>query len=83
MVMRSPLFLGLARPPKYLGLPVDYLAVLMVATLVPFVALDSAWILAAGGVAYPVLWVLADREPRFFELLRVSRRMVRGHEHAA
>ena len=28
MAERSPLFLGLARPPKYLGLPVGYLVVL-------------------------------------------------------
>lgn len=80
---RSPLFLGLARPPKYLGLPVDYLAVLMMGTLLPFIALKSLWILALGAVVYPALWMLADREPRFFEVLRVSHGSVRGMRHGA
>ena len=83
MSERSPLFLGLARPPKYLGLPVGYLVVLMVGTMVPFVLLKSLWILAAGAVVYPALWVLADREPRFFEILRVSHGSVRGMRHGA
>ena len=83
MAERSPLFLGLTRPPKYFGLPVDYLAVLMVGTLVPFIALKSMWTLALGAVLYPALWVLADREPRFFEVLQVRCGSVRGMAHAA
>ena len=82
MAERSPLFLGLSRPPKYLGLPVDHLATLMMGTLLPFVVLDSPWVLAVGAAAYPVLWVLADREPHFFQLLQVSRGTVRGTRHA-
>ena len=83
MLERSPVFLGLSRPPKYLGLPVDYLAVLMMATLLPYVVLDSLRVLAMGALAYPILWVLADRELRFFEVLQVSCGSVRGMRHAA
>lgn len=82
MTRRSPVFLGLARPPKFLGLPTDYLAVLMVGTLLPFVATKSLWFLGAGAVIYPILWVLADREPHFFQLWRSSR-LVHGRDHAA
>ena len=37
MAERSPLFLGLARPPKYLGLPVGYLVVLATGVVLPFI----------------------------------------------
>ena len=83
MTMRSPVFLGLARPPKYLGLPIGYLVVLVVGTVIPFVLTKAMWVLLLGGVLYLPLWFLADREPRYFEILRVSHGTVRGTEHAA
>ena len=49
MTLRSPVFLGLARPPKYLGLPIGYLVVLVVGTVIPFVLTKAMWVLAAGG----------------------------------
>ncbi|MDA1044310.1 MAG: VirB3 family type IV secretion system protein, partial [Verrucomicrobia bacterium] len=37
MPERSHLFLGLTRPPKYLGLPVGYLTVLCMGVVLPFI----------------------------------------------
>ena len=83
MLDRSPLFLGLARPPKYLGLPIGYLVMLVVGTVLPFVMTKAVWVLALGAALYLPLWFLADREPRFFDILRVSHGTVRGTAHAA
>ena len=72
MTERSPLFLGLARPPKYLGLPVGYLVVLAMGVVLPFIWTKSLVFFLIGIIAYPVLWFVADKEPHFFEVLRVS-----------
>ena len=77
MAERSPLFLGLARPPKYLGLPVGYLVVLATGVVLPFIWTKSMVFFLIGLVAYPILWFVADREPHFFEVLRVSYGSVR------
>lgn len=77
MTERTPLFLGLARPPKYLGLPVGYLVALTLAVVLPLIWTKSHVFPLLGLVAYPVLWMVADREPHFFELLRVSKGAVR------
>lgn len=77
MAERSPLFLGLARPPKYLGLPVGYLVVLALGVVLPFIWTKSLVFLPLGLIAYPVLWFVADREPHFFDVLRVSHGAVR------
>ena len=83
MLDRSPVFQGLARPPRYLGLPIGYLVVLLVVVGVCFVTTKSLWVLLAGVVIYLPLWFVADREPRFFEILRVANGTVRGTRHAA
>lgn len=77
MSERSPLFLGLARPPKYLGLPVGYLVVLAMGVVLPFIWTKSMIFFLIGIIAYPVLWFVADKEPHFFEVLRVSYGTVR------
>jgi len=77
MPQRSPLFLGLARPPKYLGLPVGYLVVLAMGVVLPFIWTKSMIFFLFGIVAYPILWFVADKEPHFFEVLRVSYGTVR------
>lgn len=77
MSERSPLFLGLARPPKYLGLPVGYLVVLAMGVVLPFIWTKSMIFFLIGIVAYPILWFVADKEPHFFEVLRVSYGTVR------
>ncbi len=83
MADRSPLFLGLARPPKYLGLPVGYLVVLALGVVLPFIWTKSFVFFLAGALAYPVLWVVADREPHVFELVRVSFGAVRSTRNRA
>ena len=83
MADRSPLFLGLTRPPKYLGLPIGYLVLLAVGTALPFVWTGSFVFFAAGLVAYPVLWVASEREPHIFELLAVSYGRVRETRNRA
>ncbi|WP_366944121.1 VirB3 family type IV secretion system protein [uncultured Roseobacter sp.] len=83
MAMRSPLFLGLARPPKYLGLPVGYLVVLTLGVVLPFIWTKSLVFFLVGALAYPVLWFVADKEPHFFEVLRVSYGTVRGTRNRA
>ncbi len=80
---RSPLFLGLTRPPKYLGLPVGYLAVLSMGVILPFIWTKSLMILLLGAPVYGVMWVVADKEPKFFEVLRVSYGKVRGTKNAS
>ncbi|MFC6589872.1 type IV secretion system protein VirB3 [Sulfitobacter pacificus] len=78
-----PLFLGLARPPKYLGLPVGYLVVLATGVVLPFIWTKSMVFFLIGLVAYPILWFVADREPHFFEVLRVSYGSVRPTKNRA
>jgi type IV secretion system protein VirB3 len=78
MLIRSPLFLGLTRPPKYLGLPVGYLAVLSMGVVLPFIWTKSMSLLLLGVPAYGVMWFVADKEPKFFEVLRVSYGKVRS-----
>ncbi|WP_224826684.1 type IV secretion system protein VirB3 [Cognatishimia sp. MH4019] len=78
MADRSPVFLGLARPPKYLGLPIGYLVVLATAIVIPFIWTKSLLFFALGAFLYPMVWFLADREPHFFELFRVSYGSVRN-----
>ena len=61
MAERSPLFLGLARPPKYLGLPVGYLVVLATGVVLPFIWTKSMIFFLIGLVAYPILGARSRR----------------------
>ena len=83
MAERSPLFLGLARPPKYLGLPVGYLVMLAMGVVLPFIWTKSLIFFLIGIIAYPVLWFVADKEPHFFEVLRISFGTVRSTKNRA
>ena len=66
------MFLGLTRPPKYLGLPVGYLVVLATGVVLPFIWTKSFFFFGIGIVLYPIMWFVADKEPHFFEVVRVS-----------
>lgn len=83
MAHQSSLFLGLARPPKYLGLPVGYLIVLSLGVVLPFIWTKSFVFFLAGALAYPVLWIAAAREPHLFEVIRVSYGTVRTTRNRA
>lgn len=65
----TPVFLGLTRPAKFFGLPIGYAIGLMFAALIPFVALDEWKFMLIIPVVYPVLWLIADRNPHLFEIM--------------
>lgn len=72
MMERSPLVLGLARPPNYFGLPVGYLVMLATGIVLSFIWMKSMIIFLIGLVASPILWFVTDRAPQYFDVLRVS-----------
>lgn len=65
----TPVFLGLTRPAKFFGLPIGYFLGLMLGALIPFIALDEWKFMLLIPVAYPVLWLIADRNPQLFEIM--------------
>jgi type IV secretory pathway VirB3-like protein len=67
----APLFLGLTRPAKIFGLPVGYFVSLLLVAVVPFVALDEWRFLLILVVGYPILWLVADRHPNFWQITAV------------
>ena len=71
MAERSPLFLGLVRPPKLLGLPILYAMVWLFGSVLLFVWVQHMAVLAVAALFYPVLWKAADWDPRFFDVLLV------------
>ena len=71
MAERSPLFLGLVRPPKLLGLPILYAMVWLFGSVLLFVWIQHMAVLAIAAVLYPVLWKAADWDPRFIDVLLV------------
>ena len=68
MAERSPLFLGLVRPPKLFGLPIMYAVVWLFGTVLLFVWIQSFLVLGIATVLYPVLWKAADWDPRFIDV---------------
>ena len=69
MAERSPLFLGLVRPPKLLGLPIMYAMVWLFGGVLLFVWLQHMIVLAISAILYPVLWKAADWDPRFIDVI--------------
>lgn len=65
----TTVFLGLTRPSKFFGLPIAYFICLMLGALIPFVGLDEWKFMLLIPVCYPVLWLIADRNPNLFEIL--------------
>ena len=68
MAERSPLFLGLVRPPKLFGLPIMYAVVWLFGTVLLFVWIQRSLVLGIAAVLYPVLWKAADWDPRFIDV---------------
>ena len=64
----TPVFLGLTRPPKFFGLPIGYFIGLIFVSVIPFVLSDDIRFLLLFLVGWPVLWVVADRNPHLFEI---------------
>ncbi len=72
MAERSPLFLGLVRPPKLFGLPIMYAVVWLFGSVLLFVWIQSFVVLGIAAVLYPVLWKAADWDPRFIDVAMTS-----------
>lgn len=66
---QTPVFLGLTRPPKFFGLPIGYFIGLLLGAVIPFIALNEWKFMLLIPVVYPVLWLIADRNPHLFEIL--------------
>ena len=71
MAERSPLFLGLVRAPKLLGLPILYAMVWLFGSVLLFVWVQHMAVLVVALLLYPVLWKAADWDPRFIDVLLV------------
>ena len=72
MAERSPLFLGLVRPPKLLGLPIMYAMVWLFGSVLLFVWVQHIVILGVAIVLYPVLRKAADWDPRFIDVMMTA-----------
>jgi type IV secretion system protein VirB3 len=72
MAERSPLFLGLVRPPKLLGLPIMYAMVWLFGSVLLFVWVQHIAVLAVAALLYPVLWKAADWNPRFIDVMMTA-----------
>jgi type IV secretion system protein VirB3 len=69
---RSPLFLGLVRPAKLLGLPIMYAMVWLFGSVLLFVWVQHIVILGVAIVLYPLLWKAADWDPRFIDVMMTA-----------
>ena len=69
-----PLFLGLTRPARYLGLPLGYVTLWAGGHVVLYVYTQSLWTVVPAIVSYIVLRLMAEREPRALELLVIRTR---------
>lgn len=74
MIRRTPLFLGLIRPARLMGLPMFYAVVWMVGSVLAFIWVQSLWTLLLSALAYPALWLAAEWDPHFFDVLTVVSR---------
>ena len=69
---RSPLFLGLVRPPKLLGLPIMYAMVWLFGSVLLFVWVQHIAVLGVAALLYQVLWKAADWDPRFIDVMMTA-----------
>jgi len=71
MAEQSPVFLGLIRPPKLLGLPAMYAMVWLFGSVLLFIWIQSLFVLLLAIIAYPLLWLAADWDPHFFDVVSI------------
>lgn len=72
MAEKNPLFIGLTRPAKFMGLPVGYFTGLALGAVLPFLVFDTSWFLVLSIIGYPPLYYVADRNPNLFEVFVVA-----------
>lgn len=77
MVKRSHLFLGLIRPARIMGLPMFYAVIWMVGSVLAFVWVQSFWTLTFTALSYPALWIAAEWDPHFFDVVTVVSKKTR------
>ena len=65
----DPLFLGLARPPMFMGVPAGYFVVVMIAVGEGVFVFKSALVFAVGLAAYLVGLAVAVRDPNAFHVI--------------
>ena len=67
MAEQSPVYLGLVRPAKLLGLPMMYAMVWLFASVLLFLWIQSWIVLALSALAYPAIW-----NPHFLDVVAIS-----------
>ena len=70
MAEPSPVFLGLIRPPKLMGLPIMYGVFWLFGFAILFLWLQHWSVAALAALAYPAIWVAADWDPHFLDVTR-------------
>ena len=69
MAEQTPIFLGLIRPAKLLGLPIMYAVGWLFGFALLFVWLQH-WAVGLGALlSYPVVWKAADWDPHFLDVV--------------
>ena len=71
---QSPLFTGLVRPPKLIGLPIMYAMVWLFGSVLLFLWIQHWAVAIAAAAAYPALWKAADWDPNFLDVVATDRK---------
>ena len=67
--MSAPLFKGLTRPVSFMGLPMTYVAMMMIIVIGGFIGtLSFTYLIVSGVVCYVALRALANYDPRIFDV---------------
>ena len=69
---QSPLFTGLVRPPKLIGLPIMYAMVWLFGSVLLFLWIQHWAVALAAAAAYPALWKAADWDPNFLDVVATT-----------
>ena len=72
MTAPAPLFLGLTRPARFAGLPVAYFALWGGGSTILFLLVETVFVAVPSALVYLALRTVSEREPHFFEILRVA-----------
>lgn len=66
---KTPLFIGLTRPVSFIGLPLSYVVILMMAVVGGFVLTKSfIYLVGSGIISYAALRALASYDARIFDV---------------
>jgi type IV secretory pathway VirB3-like protein len=75
---RTILFIGLTRPVTFAGLPILYLMLLLVGTMLGFILTKSfLYLILTPGIGYPVLRALSAFDPKVMDVFFVVMRSTR------